>query len=523
MTVPITKLSFEPGDKVRLKEDAQIDRDLWFDTVDMTATRGSTGVVVSMEEYLADCERTRRKPDIDVTRSGSGYLSPYSYYPIRFEVVIPSPDPGVSITRKAGEVGLVQVHVLEKLDYLNETTLFILERVRVIFQAEDQPFKISPEHKLLLIDFSLENQHHYPIRYSAPTPGLWLTAANSSDAIPEDDRIWPLRIDLPDGLEVNQRRSGQVFFQVPERGSMYGFHLELPNIGSVDRVLNILELRPGDTVRLPEKVYAVERYGTFKYSVAWPEGLWITRGSYGRIASFAQFQQAYEQRLKQFCGQLTRNDRNDFIWGCNKVKLDMEECLKYPVLVTNTTPPSDYDAQHSYGYTFCNQGEIVLIDAMALEQLAAYQPEPVFFVTRIQVISPDDDHPIRPEAGHKFLLLDFAFEHPDITALSATPDFHLWLAYAAESASSAAVALQPVHVELAGQLSGWTTFRFPETSLSLSSAWKYLRWVNGKNRSRFRPGNPGIGFLKPMGGCLSKRNPAPSFRSKNTVRIITSA
>jgi hypothetical protein len=484
MTVLITNLSLEPGDKVRLKEYEFISWDPWYDMTDLMATKGSTGVVVSIEEYLADCERTHEKPSPYAARKpGSDYYSEEPHYPIRFEKVekaIPlsgSPNTQIFVKCRAGDIGWVRVKTLEKLDYLNETTLFILERVRVVFQEEDYPIKVAQGYKLLLVDFALENQHNQTIAYTSPSPRIWLTDSNAPEAAQPGDRIYPFRVDLPVQLDAKQRRSGQLFFQVPERGSTYRLHLELDpqRIGAVVRVINVLDLRPGDAVRLRRTAHA-ERYGSFQsFSVASPWWMSVTGGSYGVIVTFAQFQKAYEQRLKQFRGKLTIKDQEDFVWGCTKARREMEECLAYPVLITKVVPPSAAELEYAQGYDHgvCQGGEIVFIRALALKQLPVYKPEPAFFTTRVQVITPDDDYPLRPEEEHKLLIIDFAFQHPDTNALPASPAFHLRLTYTSESASPSTDTIQPVCVELAGKdqeysgkLSGQVTFQVPRNTFA---------------------------------------------------------
>ena len=112
-----------PGDRVRVKQDRGeliLDRP---EQIVLIATKGSTGIVVSFEEYYSYYKK----------RLGHAYTkNPEAYekyflsvkkaidtcfrYPIRFEKVMPPSEPADTILCKVGEIQTIDTYVLEKIE-----------------------------------------------------------------------------------------------------------------------------------------------------------------------------------------------------------------------------------------------------------------------------------------------------------------------------------------------------------------------------------------------------------------------
>jgi hypothetical protein len=487
----ITMLGLEPGDRVRLNKDEYCNFDP-NEPIYLTATRGSVGTVVSFDDYRAG------RPASELQRaSQEGYepiLTSSFSYPVRFESVLPPANPEASVKCHAGDTDLIFVNYLEKLDALDRALLFILERVRVIYLGEGQPFAASQGHKLLLVDFTLENQSSSVLRYCAHAPRVWLTCAGAPG-----EEVLPLRLDLPSGLEPRERRTGQAIFQVPAAGCVYRFFLELRDVGRVEREIRVLDLPPGTMVSVAGRTYA-GRYGTFRtYFINSSWGQLATRGSWGMIVPFAQFRAAYRHRLLGYCETFSPEDEAAFEWGCAQAQGRMEACLAYPVQLWKVEPPSSTDRRSSWADEFCQAGDIVWVDGVALEPAPADKPKPVLLVTRVQGVAPEEKVVPGPEPGHKWVIVDFALEGLPAERLPALADARLRLTWAAgelrsEEGTAAPVRVAPAAEDLqhAGALLGQATFEVPRgtfdfvVSLEVAGAGG---WEARLQAPRFQPGD----------------------------------
>jgi hypothetical protein len=108
-------VSFQIGDRVRVKQDVK--NELFFDaghphSVVLNATAGSTGVVVSVDDFAAGIGHSLQSPYI---QSQQEFMEQGLRYPVQFETVAPSSDPDVGLDCRVGRIIVLPAAALEKL------------------------------------------------------------------------------------------------------------------------------------------------------------------------------------------------------------------------------------------------------------------------------------------------------------------------------------------------------------------------------------------------------------------------
>ena len=236
-------------------------------------------------------------------------------------------------------VYLVPRSSLVELDFLNQETVFALEKIRVVF-AEGDNALAQPDwgQKAIVVHFVLEDRNEEDIGI-ASSLRTWLTYIDPKGTSQEMIRVEPHRVDLSHRDLAGSARifSSQAVFYVPGNTGNYRFHLELPDVGAVEKRFELPSLQPGDKVCIKRDTLRVAD-GQF--------GRQISEGSTGVIATFSQFQKSV----------LDRGGMND-VWS----RAQTEDYDWYPVRAEHVNRSSD---KHSV-----RNGEIVLIASEDLEKI----------------------------------------------------------------------------------------------------------------------------------------------------------
>ena len=108
------RLYFEPGDRVRVREDVHDVDNYGRDQTILLATQGSLGVITSFDEYRIAYEDRLREPGGQVVPVHRDHLSGIrqaildgQLYPVRFEIVAPPSFPVDVLCCKVGGVQLL--------------------------------------------------------------------------------------------------------------------------------------------------------------------------------------------------------------------------------------------------------------------------------------------------------------------------------------------------------------------------------------------------------------------------------
>jgi len=277
----------------------------WDWTPCVNVAKGRLGIVISFEEYWADFEKSHTQAWESPNRLRKIYYSDWKRSikdgircPVRFYRVDDKKD---QIGNTVDYMELVGKGDIVKLDFLDQKTVFIFERLRVIFAEGDHPFQPDWGYKALVADFMFENRSTEVLRL-APSLQIWLTYIDPGRASQEGMRVEPIHINLSDGnIAGKARLSGQVIFHVPGNTGTYGFHLELPNVGTVEKVIDTPNLQPGDKVRLVRSTCDVTVDSVLPYKQLFA---WLTKGSIGTIVSFTQY-----RKYLQHIGKTTTEDQ----------------------------------------------------------------------------------------------------------------------------------------------------------------------------------------------------------------------
>jgi hypothetical protein len=379
---------FKPGDQVCTVHDIEVADANWIPYLNVA--KGRLGVVISFKEFWADFER-RYKRTLYVPSEivSQNKLFEYHYsnykksiadgwlYPVRFYRVNDKKD---QIGNTADYIELVGKRDIARLDFLEQKIVFIFEQLRVIFAEGDHPFQPDWGCKALAVDFMFENRST-EVLHLLPSLQIWLTYIDPRHASQDSIRVEPIHIDLSDGnLAGESRLSGQVIFHVPGDTGTYGFHLELPNMGTVEKAIELPTLQPGDKVRLKRSTNKVSLIHGPIHKCLYS---WLTTGSSGTIVPFATYRE-YLRDIKK----VAPADQGSFERFCNFLKAWIEtpgcfldEGYAYLVRVEKVDHSSDEHYPDEWGYERLlkeypnrqeppiEEGDMVFVSSLYLEKV----------------------------------------------------------------------------------------------------------------------------------------------------------
>lgn len=382
---------FKPGDQVCTVCDV-MGAD-WDWTPCVNVAKGRLGIVISFEEYWADFKRRHARElyvpseiesqnkifkyhyDNDKKSVNDGWLCPVRFFRVN--------DKKDLIGNTANYIELVGKGDIANLDFLDQKIVFVFERLRVIFAEGDHPFQPDWGYKALVVDFMFENRSTEVLRIT-PSLQIWLTYIFPGHASQDSIRVEPIHIDLSDGnLAGEARLSGQVIFHVPGNTGTYSFHMELQNMGTVEKVIHLPALQPGDKVRLKRSTCNVTVDSVLPYKQLFA---WLTKGSIGTIVSFSQYrkylkhidkittedQKLYRSRgfLKERKSWLETTDW--FSDGGNAYLVKLEKVNRS----SNEHYPNEEEYAHFVVKEFpsrqeppAEEGEIVFVSSLDLEKI----------------------------------------------------------------------------------------------------------------------------------------------------------
>lgn len=305
--------------------------------------KGAFGTVISFEEYWIAFRKhywfAQRTRDLETELKDMEDWGVAVYWGEKDEKIIPN-----------GNTVIVDEHHLATLDFLDQTTVFVLGQIRVIYTEGDNA--ASPEwgYKALCVDFLLQDWNtKNPCVVSSLE--IWLTYINPGCTSQDTIRTEPFRVDLLDRDSAGKSEHfRQAIFHVPGNTGTYSFHLEFRNVGTVEKIIKLSSLQPGDRVHLKRNTnIVVADDGRFDLQAA--------EGSIGTIATFSQYRE-YLRRIKNYM-QIDRPIHEDVI----KKRLEIcnwEGCW-HPVRFEKVNHSSDAHSVH--------EGEIVVLSASDLEKL----------------------------------------------------------------------------------------------------------------------------------------------------------
>jgi hypothetical protein len=238
------RLFLQAGDHVRIKHD-EVDLHCDFPGTYIIATEGSTGVIVSYDEYRVYYEQILGQYYIN-----KGHLSDikeaienWRRYPIKFGKVAPASDPDAVVCCKEGKIELIRVDILEKIVYFDSQTLLVIDQVGIIVMPDGSEQQAEEGYKLLAIRFSVEHQGAIAVRLSSSR--VWLACSNLDHSHSETGMIGPSQLELPKGELLNGIRSyGWAVFPVPGDSHTYTFGFEIPQVGRIKTVLRPVVPKP---------------------------------------------------------------------------------------------------------------------------------------------------------------------------------------------------------------------------------------------------------------------------------------
>ncbi len=228
---------------------------------------------------------------------------------------------------------LVPRSSLVKLDFLNQETVFALEKILVIFAEGDNAIaQPAWGQKAIVVHFVLEDRNTEDIGVALSLQ-IWLTHVDPGDTSREVIRVEPHRVNLSLRDLAGRVRifSSQTIFYVPGDTGNYRFHLELPGVGAVEKSFELPNLQPGDKVYIKKDAVRVDD-GHYDRR--------MVEGSTGVIATFSQFQESASTRFGRW-------------------KIENDDW--YPVRAEHVNRSSDERPVQS--------GEIVLVEAEYLEKI----------------------------------------------------------------------------------------------------------------------------------------------------------
>lgn len=373
-----------PGDQVCTVHDI-MGAD-WDWTPYLNVAKGRLGIVISFEEYWADFEKSHTQTWESPNRLRKIYYSDRKrsvkdgiVYPVRFYRTNDGKD---QTSYSEGYIELVGKEEIARLDFLDQKIVFIFEQLRVIFAEGDHPFQPAWGYKALVVDFMFENRSTEVLRL-ASFLRIWLTYIDPGRASQDGIRVEPIHIDLSDGnLAGKDRLSGQVIFHVPGNTGTYGFHLELPNVSTVEKVIELPALQPGDKVRLKRSTCKVWADGVPLHKTLY---VWLAKDSIGMIVSFSQYRK-YLNHLKHG-GEIAPADQELYegFWSSLKEWIETRGCFSdegyaYLVKLEKVNRSSD---DHYPGEDYARllreypdrqeppveEGEIVFVSSLDLEKI----------------------------------------------------------------------------------------------------------------------------------------------------------
>ncbi|MBI5951845.1 MAG: hypothetical protein HY865_09325 [Chloroflexi bacterium] len=392
---------FKPGDQVCTVHDVEgFDSD-WISY--LKVSKGRLGVVISFKEYWTDFERRYKRTfyaPSEIESQNKLFEYHYTNYkkgiengrlcPVRFYRVKDKKD---QIGNTADYIELVGEKDIAKLDFLDQKTVFIFEQLRVIFAEGDRPFQPDWGCKALAVDFMFENRSTEVLRLT-PSLRIWLTYINPGRTSQKSVRVEPIHIDLSDGnLAGGARLSGQVIFHVPGNTGNYGFHLELPNVGTVEKVIDLPNLQPGDKVRLKRSTRNVSAADSYNLPFHKRLYIWLTKDSIGTIVSFSQYRKYLNQLkqnngISQSDGELPPEDQelHERFLGLIKIRIEIQGSFSdggyaYLVRLEKVNRPSGehYPDEEEYARLLkehpnrqeppVEEGEIVYVSSLDLEKV----------------------------------------------------------------------------------------------------------------------------------------------------------
>jgi hypothetical protein len=373
------RLFLEPGDKVRVtsnRADFIEDRP---DEIYLIATKGSLGTVVSSEEYRAYYAKQIFGELTGDLTPWESYLASIQWtadrwfrYPIRFDKVEPTTNAEAVVCCREGKMESLDIYVLEKLNLIDETTLFTVNDVRALLPAGGAPVTPPPGHKLLRVGFTIECNDAGRL---STLPRLRVQLAYPGAESLGGAHIPPLRLDLPDAPAVSPFTC-TALFRVPERTTAYDFTLQIPARPAQTTRLKIRCLLPSDQVRLVEDTSVhyhdpahSQHDETDLRHLVFPLA---TRGSIGVIVTFPEYQASYEQRLKhkRWPGgkAMTPADEAAHKKILAGIREEIETGVRYAVRFMQVVGSRPQPGLFSK-YGVCRAGEIYLIDYSALEKV----------------------------------------------------------------------------------------------------------------------------------------------------------
>lgn len=374
---------FIPGDEVCTIEDI-IEHD-WRWEPFVKIDKGRLGTVISFKEYWADFEKSHTPPYESPNRLRKtfysdwnnsvkdGFLCPVRFYWLTYE--------GNQPVFTQGHADLVGKKSLTKLDSLDKSIVFILERVRVIFTEGDHPLQLDWGQKALVLDFMFENRGMETLAIASSLQ-IWLTYRHPQDSSLEVDKVKPVHMTLSnDTLEGRTRLFGQAIFHVPGDTGSLDFHLELPSLGVVEKTFKLSNLQPGDRVRLKRSTRKVSVDVGPSHKQLYT---WLTKGSIGTIVTLSQYRD-YLRGVKK----IKPKDEEGFEHFCSFLKKRIEvpgwfsnedHAYLVRVDVVNRSPDEPYPNPEEYTRWVMkeypnrqeppvDEGEIVTITASDLEKI----------------------------------------------------------------------------------------------------------------------------------------------------------
>jgi hypothetical protein len=373
----------KPGDEVCTIEDI-IEYD-WRWEPYVKIDKGRLGTVISFKEYWADFEKSHTPPWESPNRLRTtfysdwnngvkdGFLCPVRFYWLTYE--------GTQSVFTQGQADLVGKKSLAKLDFLEKSIVFILERVRVIFAEGDHPQQPDWGQKALVLDFMFENRGMEAIAIASSLK-MWLSYCNPGDSSLGVNKVIPIHMTLStDDLEVHTRLFGEAVFHVPGDTGSLDFHLELPNLGVVDKTFQFSTLQPGDRVRLKRSTRKVSVDVGPSHKKLYT---WLTKDTIGTIVSLSQ----YREYLRGV-SEIKPEDEENFDRYCGFIKQRIEvpgwfsnEDHAYLVRLdeVNRSPDEPYPNAEEYTRWVMkeypnrqeppvDEGEIVTVTASDLEKI----------------------------------------------------------------------------------------------------------------------------------------------------------